>query len=111
MPKLRLNTPDATMAVLRVLFDGCSSYDYVADDLGRVHVRRQPIRIQQLRGLNRETADWYRHWKVSREVLHLLEDVYFTALFLICPALPLDWNWFMLHHLGGWCTVADQLSR
>ena len=96
MPTLRPNTPDATMAALCVLFDGCSVYDFVANDLGIVHLRRQPIRMQQLRGLNRETADWYRHWQVSREVLRLLEDVYFTAIFQICPRVPLDWNWFML---------------
>ena len=68
------NTPDVTMAALRVLFHHTGYlYSYRAD-LGRGY--KWITLKRQLRGLNMEAADWYRHWRVRGEIGPLLDDVY-----------------------------------
>ena len=76
------------MAALRVVWDD-PAYRccYHADVLGRGHIWLTLRR--QLRGLNRESADWYRHWKVRGEVIPLLDNVYLLVVSHI-HALPME---------------------
>ena len=77
--EMRDNTPDVTMTALRVVWDDPAyRYCYHADVLGMGRIRLTLRR--QLRGLNKEAADWYRHWKVRGDVITLLDDVYLVAV-------------------------------
>ena len=71
--------PGVSMAAFRVVWDQPGyRYSYYAGVCGRG--RKWLTLRRQLRGLNREIADWYRHWKVPGQTSTLLNDVYVVVV-------------------------------